>query len=217
MPANPFWEYAEDSFRSEEVVVRTDIARYNGWVMRFNYQDGQILLADATVKPYDRSNPIDQGVAFIDDYQSIERIGRDGRVRSIPLDEITHSRYHSRRLGELDLEEYIRSVRDRGHLPSFPVVRPVEDRGESLYEIISGNKRLYVALRAGLEQIPVRIRDLDDFEALQRFVDLHFPLPGEEDGRDYYSADEVARALEKIEERWDSSQMNRIPALRYYT
>ena len=59
-----------------------------------------------------------------------------------------------------DFEELVESIRDNGLI--YPIlVRPVDDK----YEIISGHRRVEACKSVGLEEIPVIIRPLNDYEA----------------------------------------------------
>ena len=61
------------------------------------------------------------------------------------------------------LEELTASIREKGLLQ--PVV--VRRAGEGHYELIAGERRFRAAQRAGLERIPVVVRDADDGETLE--------------------------------------------------
>ena len=62
------------------------------------------------------------------------------------------------------LEELAASLRQHGVLQPL-VVRPI--KGGSRYEIIAGERRWRAAQLAGLHEVPVVIKDLDDSEAMQ--------------------------------------------------
>jgi len=61
------------------------------------------------------------------------------------------------------LEELTASIRERGLLQ--PVV--VRRIGDNRYQLIAGERRFRAAQRAGLERIPVVVRDADDTESLE--------------------------------------------------
>ena len=64
-----------------------------------------------------------------------------------------------------ELEELAQSIRSRGVIQPL-LVRPAPGRpGES--EIVAGERRWRAAQRAGLRELPVVLRDLDDTEVLQ--------------------------------------------------
>ncbi|NLV15606.1 MAG: ParB/RepB/Spo0J family partition protein [Syntrophomonadaceae bacterium] len=102
------------------------------------------------------------------------------------------------------LEEMAASIKEHGILQPL-LVRPLED---GQYELIAGERRLRAAVRAGLEQVPVMVKPMDDsmareaamIENLQR-EDLN---PIEEAlafremmDRYRYTQEELARRLSK--------------------
>ena len=64
---------------------------------------------------------------------------------------------------EEDLEDLAKSIRDKGLLQPI-VVRP---RADGEYEIVAGERRWRAAQRAGIHEVPVLIRELDDGETLE--------------------------------------------------
>lgn len=107
------------------------------------------------------------------------------------------------------LADLVASIKDRGVLQPI-LVRPVAgvDGGEGRYEIVAGERRWRAAQQAGLHEMPVVVRELDDratfeialIENIQR-ADLN-PIE-EAEGyarlvRDYgHSAEEIATAVGK--------------------
>ncbi len=65
------------------------------------------------------------------------------------------------RFDEEGMQELVNSVREHGVLQPI-LVRPV---GEDMYEVVAGERRLRAARIAGLERIPVVVRDMGDREA----------------------------------------------------
>ena len=81
----------------------------------------------------------------------------------VPLDRIERGRYQPRR--EFDpeaLRELADSIASQGVLQPI-VVRPV---GDDRYEIIAGERRWRASQQAGLTEIPVVVRDVDEATAL---------------------------------------------------
>ena len=68
-----------------------------------------------------------------------------------------------------DMEKLVESIKEQGILD--PAI--VRDRPEGGYEIISGHRRRHAAMRAGLRDIPVIIRDISDDEATLAMVDAN--------------------------------------------
>ncbi|MBU1304222.1 MAG: ParB/RepB/Spo0J family partition protein, partial [Alphaproteobacteria bacterium] len=62
------------------------------------------------------------------------------------------------------LDELTSSIREKGVMQPL-LVRPTED--PNIYEIIAGERRWRAAQRAGLHDVPVIVRDVDDKEALE--------------------------------------------------
>jgi ParB family chromosome partitioning protein len=69
-----------------------------------------------------------------------------------------------RNFGDADLADLAQSIREHGVVQPV-VVRPAAQEGR--YEIIAGERRWRAAQRAGLTQIPVIVRDVNDRTALE--------------------------------------------------
>lgn len=86
----------------------------------------------------------------------------DGRV---PLEFVTPNPRNPRRsFADSDLTDLAQSIREHGIVQPV-VVRPTGKAGH--YEIIAGERRWRAAQRAGLTELPVIIRDVDDRAALE--------------------------------------------------
>lgn len=83
------------------------------------------------------------------------------KITSLPITEIVASKTN-RRIDKDQLKELAESIKTHGVL-SPVMVRPVN--GE--HEIVFGERRLRAAKAAGLEEIPVIIREMTDVEALE--------------------------------------------------
>ena len=85
--------------------------------------------------------------------------------KRLPLDFIIANRANPRRDFDAEhLEELTNSIREKGVMQPL-LVRPSED--PNIFEIIAGERRWRAAQRAGLHDVPVIIRDVDDKEALE--------------------------------------------------
>lgn len=83
--------------------------------------------------------------------------------RMVPIEHVSRNPRNPRRqFDEGDLQDLASSIRQHGIVQPV-VVRPVEDR----YEIIAGERRWRAAQLAGLHEIPVIVRDVDDRTALE--------------------------------------------------
>ncbi len=82
---------------------------------------------------------------------------------SLPLAALQAGRYQPRtQMDEASLNELAASILEQGIMQPI-LVRPVEDTGR--YEIIAGERRYRAALLAGLEEVPVLVRDVADENA----------------------------------------------------
>lgn len=86
-----------------------------------------------------------------------------GGVQLLPVAQIDpHPEQPRRRFDEDALDELAASIAARGLLQPI-VVRPVGAR----YQIVAGERRWRAAQRAGIEQVPVIVRDFDDAATLE--------------------------------------------------
>ncbi len=89
------------------------------------------------------------------------KISADGRV---PIEFIAANPRNPRRsFAEGDLTDLAQSIREHGVVQPI-VVRPL---GTNRYEIIAGERRWRAAQRAGLVEVPVIVREVDDRVALE--------------------------------------------------
>ena len=96
------------------------------------------------------------------------RQGGNEQIQHLPLSSLVPFKDHPFRVVDDDrMMETVESVREYGVLVPI-IARPVED---GLYEIVSGHRRKHAAELAGLTEIPVIVRDLDDDAATILMVD----------------------------------------------
>ena len=87
-------------------------------------------------------------------------------IRRIAVDVIVPNRANPRRDFDPELlDELANSIREKGVMQPL-LVRPGEP-GTDTYELIAGERRWRAAQRAGLNEVPVIIREVDDREALE--------------------------------------------------
>lgn len=85
------------------------------------------------------------------------------KLRHVPIDMLKRGQYQPRtRMNKDALEELSQSIRARGVVQPI-VVRPL---GDGDYEIIAGERRWRAAQLAGLDTVPVVVRDIPDEAAL---------------------------------------------------
>ena len=103
--------------------------------------------------------------ALIGDDTSEEAVVQDARsLRHVPI-ELLHPNPNNPRkhFAEEDLESLAKSLKDKGLLQPL-VVRP---RADGSFEIVAGERRWRASQRAGIHELPVLIRELDDRETLE--------------------------------------------------
>lgn len=87
-------------------------------------------------------------------------------VRRLPVEFIIASRANPRKDFDPELlEDLTNSIREKGVMQPL-LVRP-SDQGPDVFEIIAGERRWRAAQRAGLHEVPVIVREVDDKEALE--------------------------------------------------
>jgi hypothetical protein len=97
-------------------------------------------------------------------------------------------------------------------LLTFPVVRPLSN---GAYETVGGHNRVEAARRAGLDKLPVRVLELNDWAAARRFVDEHIPIEGG-DERNMYGQDGIDYALTQLREEWPDERLRELTPLVPY-
>jgi ParB family chromosome partitioning protein len=89
---------------------------------------------------------------------------RDGKLIQVPIETLARGQYQPRtRMNKEALEELAQSIKARG------IVQPIvarETAGGGGYEIIAGERRWRAAQIAGLETVPVVLREIPDEAAL---------------------------------------------------
>jgi ParB family chromosome partitioning protein len=89
-----------------------------------------------------------------------------GALSVMPLSQLQPGQYQPRQMmDEQGLEELAQSIREQGVLQPI-LVRPLQAQANGPYEIIAGERRFQAAKRAGLTDIPVIIKPLDNQAAL---------------------------------------------------
>jgi ParB family chromosome partitioning protein len=117
----------------------------------------------------ERPSRLGRGLAaLIGDMQSIEgaRLAdTTGGLRRLPIDFLIANRSNPRReFDPEELDELTSSIREKGIMQPL-LVRPTRDPNQ--FEIIAGERRWRASQRAGLNEVPVLVRDVSDKEALE--------------------------------------------------
>ena len=104
--------------------------------------------------------------ALIGDDTSEESVVQDVRhLRHMPIEVLHGSPNNPRKaFSDTELVDLANSIREKGLLQPI-VVRPRPDG--STYEIVAGERRWRAAQKAGVHDVPVLIRELNDGEALE--------------------------------------------------
>jgi ParB family chromosome partitioning protein len=90
-------------------------------------------------------------------------VGEDKAPRELPVDLIQRGKYQPRKdISPESLDELADSIKAQGVMQPI-VVRPISDRK---YEIIAGERRWRATQLAGLDTIPVVVRDVSDEAAI---------------------------------------------------
>lgn len=83
-------------------------------------------------------------------------------LRTLPVDALSAGKYQPRKhWDEAKLDELAESIKAQGVIQPI-VVREVSARGGKTFEIIAGERRWRATQRAGLAEIPVVVRSVDD-------------------------------------------------------
>jgi ParB family chromosome partitioning protein len=119
----------------------------------------------------DKPSRLGRGLAaLIGDMATIEgarAADSTGVVRRLPVDALVPNRQNPRRDFDSDqLEELTSSIREKGIMQPL-LVRPSGDGEAGRYEIIAGERRWRAAQKAGLNDVPVIVREVDDKESLE--------------------------------------------------
>jgi hypothetical protein len=209
---NAYTNELTSTFRGHRAVVTRDGDTYDGYVSVFDFEANEVILHGA------QKNGTDLGSVVVQ-YDSIERTDTPPMER-VPVDAIEEAPYAVRSYDDQDMARYSRTIRDRGALFTFPTVRPCTDGNG--YELLGGHKRTEASRRAGFETIPVHVRDISDRDALQFFIDEHFPLnkserdDGSAPNRGWYDMDELTQSLDMMLDDWDESELRTFPQVAYW-
>jgi len=106
--------------------------------------------------------------ALIGDVPPVEatRVPSGDGIRRLPVEFIVASPNNPRRhFAPEDLEDLTNSIREKGVMQPI-LVRPSPTEPDQ-YELVAGERRWRASQRAGLHEVPVIIREVDDREALE--------------------------------------------------
>ena len=119
-------------------------------------------------------------------------------ARAVPVDRLAPGRFQPRRqFDEAALDALAQSIREQGVLQPI-LVRP-RPKKPGHYEIVAGERRWLAAGRAGLAEVPVSVRELDDRTAMEAAL-------AENIQRNALSPIEEAEGYRRLLEEFDCTQ-----------
>jgi hypothetical protein len=214
---NPFYDDLDDTFRGVRVRAHTDEHSYEGWCGRWHYDEYGVIIHDA-----ERDDGEHVGAVTLSHPEMVERIPPTDPIEEVRVADIAPSPYTARTMNDADHEKFVKETRERGHLLTYPTVRPVaegersHDHGhDRAYEVVAGHRRFDTARKAGLDTMAVRVADLDAWEAVERFVDDHVPIQGG-DERYMYGQEEIDQMLARLREDWSDDRLREVAVLAPY-
>ena len=114
------------------------------------------------------NNGINIGLKSYDDLFKTDEGRKTEEIKPIPLSELKpFSEQPFKVLENEDMEQLVESVKENGVLSPI-VARPHPEGG---YEILSGHRRAKACEIAGIQEVPVVVKDLDDDTAIILLVD----------------------------------------------
>ena len=115
----------------------------------------------------DEERPAESGVSQTRLYNFEDRVRLLGRVAELDVEAVRPNPYQPRQdFNEQALDELAASIAQLG------IIQPITVRalGDSRFEIISGERRLRAAKRAGLQRIPAYVREADTEAMLEMAI-----------------------------------------------
>ncbi len=192
--SNPFRKSLEPLRGKRVRVVSNDGRVRVGYLERVHYQDRHVVLRDA----HDPTAGERLGRSFVSHVDTIDTLDETDEIRVVDVAAVRPSPYHVREFDAAENISYINQVRERGYVGSWPVVRETADG----LELLAGHKRLWVCRQADLDEHPVRVVDVDDWDAARRFVFDHFPQ---------YSDGQIEQSLEELIDDWGTERVFDLP------
>ena len=131
-----------------------------------------------------------------DAFDSSTSNAADGQLRQLPVELLQRGKYQPRRDINADaLEELASSIRAQGVMQPLVVRQLADDR----YEIIAGERRWRAAQQAGLEKVPVIVREVSDEAAIAMALIENIQ-------REDLNAMEESLALQRLQQEFQLTQ-----------
>tara|TARA_B100000787_G_C16174141_1_gene288068 strand:- start:846 stop:1694 length:849 start_codon:yes stop_codon:yes gene_type:complete len=87
-------------------------------------------------------------------------------IKKVSISDLVSNKFQPRKIfDEVNLQDLTNSIRERGIIQPI-IVRKSSD-GNSIFEIIAGERRWLAAQKAGLHEVPVVITEADDLKSLE--------------------------------------------------
>lgn len=203
-----------DRLVGTRVRIHADGRTYEGWLQSFDRDPSTVLLRDVERADGEQFDSI-----LAAEPDLVEALTDVTPIEHVPVTSLEPSKYDAREYDPAAVEirpeiaQQVREICLSGTLSSFPVVNRVTTEH---YEILSGHRRITAARHLEYERVPVRITDLDEWEATRRFVYEHFPFPSERPDRppELYTDEEMAESLELLQEDWPEERLRRLLPLQ---
>jgi len=113
-----------------------------------------------------RRRQLGRGLAALFGEAEGEAVAEPAMQRRVPIELIRPSAFQPRRrFAEDELDALAQSIREKGILQAL-LVRPI-DGEDPAFELVAGERRWRAAQRVGMHEVPVIVRPLADFEALE--------------------------------------------------
>ncbi len=127
----------------------------------------------------------------------------DGELRELAVDLLQRGQYQPRtNMHQESLDELADSIREQGLVQPI-VVRPI---GKEKYEIIAGERRWRAAQIAGLQEVPVVVRDVNDRAAIAMALIENIQ-------RENLNPMEESRSLHRLMEEFELTQQQAAEAV----
>ena len=126
--------------RGVRVRVHIDEHSYEGWY----YNEHAVVIDDA-----ERADGEQVGVVTLSDPETVERIPPTDSIEEVRGADIAPPPYTARTMDGHDHEQFVKLTRERGHLLTYPTVRPVAEDERihdhvRAYEVVAGYRRFEI-------------------------------------------------------------------------
>jgi ParB family transcriptional regulator, chromosome partitioning protein len=154
-------------WNSQTSVASNELVFQNEDVAENNYQEyvGNISIHEAPAVVLSVARAV-EGDIDEKDISFKDGAKGSGSVLYLPVDAIVNNLEQPRReFNEDELQDLVHSIKSLGLLQ--PIIVKEKKNGPCSYEIVAGERRWRAARSAGLEEVPVIVKNLTDIETLQ--------------------------------------------------